>query len=1114
MGIVRRESRAALEITKGKEWTCMTQEHAWRGEAPMSSKTNPKGTITRRGLFGLGALGLSVAAGAGGVMENFSSTLDANLGTRSEVLSSRSTDDEPLYEAFKPSKDVLNPDGSGNSHALIQKAIDLNRKQAGEGAVLMKNAGNGRGLPLAPGSRISMFGIRSNVPMLGSSFGLKLYGPAITLEQALTQSRTDFANTIVTNVDRKTGAINPTMASWGGDEFDFDGAGMSVNPTMADIYEKLGDSYPHANCEMTVNVYDPKEPSLADIEGVSQDFRSSFAEYGDAAVVVISRPTAESIDYLPGAIAEGLGADEPLQLTDNERAAIALAKECSSNVIVLLNTANVVEIRELADDPDISSILWIGFPGCYGMLGVADVICGRVSPSGALTDTYATHNLSAPAMRNMGDYSYANADILTRTGGMFGNVASNYVIENEGIYVGYKYYETRYFDQVMGRANATSSAGATVGDSWNYADEVVYPFGHGLSYTTFKQEVVGEPRLELTKLDNGATTAYVTFTAKVTNTGDVAGKSIVQIYGSAPYTPGGIEKSAIQLLNFEKTGELAPGASEEVRVKVDLQYVASWDSSHDNANGTKGTWLLEPGTYYFALGNGAHEAVNNVLAAQGVDASRLSGSGDAAKVWAMDINDGVMPATVLSISKNGAQVSNHLETADWNYFQPGEVSYLSRADWKGTWPKEYADMTLTDERLIDYLNGHYYDVKTDDDTSDIVWGADSDLMFWDMKGKDYDDPAWGELLDKITLEEALYIATFGGPSIPGIASIGLQEHYLTENAGNGIVIALNATQDVSAPWAIGSSDPNGAWNGAVFGNAPLTAASFNNGLYFEMGQFVGEESLFTGIAMLWGPGLNIHRQQYNGRTGEYYSEDPVLCGNTAMEYSMGALEYGLIASPKHFAFNDQETNRSGVAPYMTEQQARENELRGWQIAFEATDYDTADRNANMTGLMTSFSKIGPIECTCNKGLMTDILKDEWGFRGYAVTDIYDDTDLWASVLVSGTTCFDTRGISGFYDSTTLENCATFANQLDGITIGADKVAHDATVQKAAKESAHMVLYAMLQSNLINRYNSTTRMEPQMTWWRGTYLGTAAVFGVLAVGAAASAVMSSRKREEA
>ncbi|MDO4849217.1 MAG: glycoside hydrolase family 3 C-terminal domain-containing protein [Coriobacteriia bacterium] len=1081
----------------------------------MSNEAKPKSMLTRRGFVGVGALGLSTAVGAGTVMEQFSTTLDTNLGTTSETLSSQSTDSEPLYESFMPSEDLLNSDGTGNSHAIIQKAIDLNRTQAAEGSVLMKNeTDNGYGLPLAEGSNVTLFGIRSEVPMLGSSFGLKLYGPAITLTQALTEDRTDFANTITTNVNRQTLAVAPTMSSWSGDEFDFDGAGLNINPTMSDAYAKLNETLNHANCEMTVTGYDPKEPSVSDIEGVAADFRSSFADYGDAAIVVISRPTAESVDYLPGDVAEGLGVDEPLQITDNERAAIELAKECSKNVIVLLNTANAVEIRDLKDDPDISAILWIGFPGCYGMLGVADVLVGKANPSGALTDTYATHNLSAPAMQNMGDYSYANADILTRPAGIFGDVASKYVMECEGIYIGYKYYETRYFDAVMNQGNATSAAGATVGEVWTYSDEVVYPFGYGLSYTTFQQEFDGEPTLEVKKDDKtGATTAYLTVKVKVTNTGDVAGKRVVEVFGQAPYTTGGIEKAAIQLLNFEKTGELAPGASETVEVKCDLQYIASWDSSYANADGTKGTYVLDPGDYYFALGNGAHEAVNNVLAAQGADEAALDGTGDASLAWRLQVTEGVISKTAFSISKNGYQVSNHLEYADWNHFQPGEVTYLSRADWEGTWPKEYADMTLTDEDLIDKLNGHYYDLKTDDDVSGITWGADSDLMFWDMKGKEYDDPAWSELLDKITLEEALYIATFGGPSIPGIDSIGLQEHYLTENAGNGIVLALGASKDTAAPWTISEGDANAAWNGAVFGNAPLTAASFNNELYFQMGEFMGEESLFTGIAMLWGPGLNVHRQQYNGRTGEYYSEDPIVCGNAAMEYSMGALEYGLIASPKHFAFNDQETNRAGVAPYMTEQQARENELRGWQIAFEATDYDTADHNANMTGLMTSFSKIGPVECTCSTGLMTDILKNEWGFRGYAVTDIYDDTDLWASVLVSGTTCFDTRGISGFYKSTTLENCSTFASQTDGIKIGASKVSGDATVQAAVKESAHMILYAMTQSNLVNRYNSTTKMQKQMTWWRGAYLGAAAAFGALAVGAAASAVVSSRKSEK-
>ena len=232
-----------------------------------------------------------------------------------------------------------------------------------------------------------------------------------------------------------------------------------------------------------------------------------------------------------------------------------------------------------------------------------------------------------------------------------------------------------------------------------------------------------------------------------------------------------------------------------------------------------------------------------------------------------------------------------------------------------------------------------------------------------------------------------------------------------------------------------------------------------------------------------------------------------------MEFAIGAQQYGLIAAPKHFAFNDQETNRSGVAPFMTEQRAREVELRAYQIAFEATKYDTAEENNGMRGLMVSFSKIGPVECTCSTGLMTNILKNEWGFQGYAVTDIYDDMDLYTAVLASGTTCYDTRGMSGFYSTTTLDNNSRFATQVDGNTVSSTMLLGDATLQAAVKESAHNILYAMSQSHLMNRYNSTTRVEQAVTWWRVLYIGLAVVSGVLTVASAALYVTSKRKESE-
>ena len=1073
-----------------------------------------------RGLTTLFTFIFSLTIIIGVVAESYKATIDTALGTLSEKFVSENTEDDPLYDKFQPSAEVLNEDGTGNSHALIQKAIDLNRQQAAEGAVLLKNNNaDGQGLPLAGNSQVTLFGIRSHVSLLGSSFGVKAQGPYISLEQALTQNKTDFKNTIAYTLNNNfaTGEVTrgATLDSWSGDEFEFEGAGFTVNPVMTAIYDKLNETYLHSENETPSAEYDPGEPSAAEIKAVNSDYAASFAEYGDAAIVVISRPSAESKDYLPGGVVDGLGAEEPLQLTANERDTIEMAKKCSDNVIVLLNSANAVEIGDLKNDPEIDSILWIGFPGCYGMLGVSDILCGRTSPSGALPDIYATYNMSAPAMQNMGNFQYENgAEMLTRGAGQTGGTTGNYLIEAEGIYVGYRYYETRYYDSVFGNGNAGSPVGAYASSTeWDYDKEVAYGFGYGLSYTDFTQEFEGEPEFNVsTDPETGVCDATAVFHVKVTNTGDMAGKSIVQIYGQAPYTEGGVEKSAVQLLNFGKTDTLKPGESQVVSVEVDLQYIASYDNTYDNGDGTVGTYILDPGTYYFAMGNGAHDALNHMMARQGADPESLSGESNSAMAYEHKITEDFISSTAFSVSKTGEKISNQLDYADWNYFQPGEVTYLSRTDWASTYPKSYTDMTLVNEELINLLNGNYYTIQTDDDTSGITWGKDSNLMFYEMYGTDFDDVKWQDLLDKMTLEEAQYLATFGGPSIPGVSSIGTVETYMTENAGNGVAVNLNASKDTGAPWSISASDPNGNWHPEVFANAPLVAASFNQDLYKEVGSFIGEEALFTGIPILWGPGLNTHRHAYNGRNGEYYSEDPVLSGSAAMEFAIGALDYGLIAAPKHFAFNDQETNRSGVAPYMLEQRAREVELRAYQIAFEATKYDTEEVDAGMRGLMVSFSKIGPVECTASYELMTEILKEEWGFKGYAVTDIYDDTDIYGAVLASGTTCFDTRGISGFYGATTLENCSTFATQVDGSKVSAQLLSGDARLQNAVKDSCHNILYAFSQSSLMNRYNSTTHIEQTMTWWRMAYIAAIAAFGILLLASGALYVVSSKRKE--
>lgn len=1046
------------------------------------------------------ALAVTVAI----VMEQFSSNVDEFFGTRSELLVSE--DDGTLYSTYKPEQKYLNADGvTGNSKAIIQEAINIGHQEGAEGTVLLKNNGV---LPLASSAenktKVTLLGLRSHIPLLGSGMGVKVQGPMITLEDALSRNSTDW-----NNAEKWASTYTAGM-----DEFTFEGANYDLNPTTIAFYDQwnkaqetqvtFNDSvggYLGNNRNPGIGI---QEPTRAEVETAAGD---SFEEYNDAAIVVLGRAGSESNDYLPGQVFAGDGNSEPLELATDEKDLLELAKDNFEKVIVLINSCNAMEIDDLKHDAEIDAILNISFPGAYGMLGVADILSGKVSPSGGLADINPANQLSAPAMMNMGDFDFSNAASLTRSR------SANYIIEAEGIYVGYRYYETRYNDVVEGRGNASSMTGAyasTTG-SWNYAEEVTYGFGYGLSYTTFTQEIVGRPVIH-----QDAHEITMDMTVRVTNTGDAAGKSIVQIYGQAPYTNGGVEKSAIQLLAFDKTDTLQPDASEELTVTVDLQNLASYDSTVDNGDGTSGTYIFDTGDYYFAIGNGAHDALNNVLAAKGkTTADRMDYDGDADLVfrWHYQAAQGQTDTQTFALSRNNVRISNQIPYADFNYYKANEVTYLSRNNWQTTYPKTYSNVEAP-ASMLDDLNGHYYEVKTTDDTSGFTWGStETEWKFYQMTGADWDDYRWEEILDQMTINESMYMAAFGGPTLPSAATIGFEEISMTENNGNGIVYRFNQNLDPNAPWAIPETDKNAAWNGQVFGASPLLASTFNPDLFKIRGEFVGTESLFLGVPIIWGPGLNTHRQAYNGRNCEYYSEDPVLSGIIAMEFSYGCAEYGLIAAPKHFAFNDQETNRNGVAPFMTEQRAREVELRAYQIAIEAPKY--AEEGFGMFGLMTSFSKIGAVECTASRGLMTDILKEEWGFHGYAVTDIFDDTDLYTSCVYAGITGYDLRGSQNFDTTQSLNANSRFrdGSQVDPTPLTADAYAGDAAMMQALKDNNKNLLWAICQSNLMNRYNASTHVVWQMTSWRAAYIAAITVTAVLTAGMIALYVISVVKTKE-
>lgn len=1043
------------------------------------------------GLTSVFAFLLALSVLASNILEANRTAVDNFFGSVSEALVS---EEGETYHTFVPDAQYLNADGTGNARALIAAAIDLGRRQEAEGAVLLKNNG---ALPLASGSAVTLLGVRSHRTIINSGMGQKSLGNYITLEQALSATSTDFANT---RLDDRS-AVNDFSFSelrYGGSGVTA-GAGFSLNSTTIAAYEAVAGDLPLQ--PSAAHSYEVKEASLSDLKAANSSFTSSFAQYNDAAIVVVGRGAGESTDYFKGGLNEteqAPGITEPLQLTPNERAIIEQATSNFDTVIVLVNTNSPIEIGDLKDNDAIDAILWIGHPGNYGLLGVADILCGNVNPSGRLYDLYATDNLSAPAMMNMGNYTWSNVDSITRS------ASQHYVLEAESIYTGYRYYETRYFDAVYGQGNAASTVGAYASSgAWDYASEVAYGFGYGLSYTDFSFALDFDPATDIDQQANGITG---TFHVTVTNTGSVAGKTPVQIYGQAPYTAydkqHGVEKVAVQLLNFDKTGIIEPGKSETVDITVDLQYLVSYDSSWDNGDGTYGTYILESGDYYFAVGNGAHDALNNMLAAQGktvADGMDYEGAAALASVWSYQYaGNGDVDYTTFGTSRNNQQVSNQIGYIDWNNFGGEHITYLSRSDWGGTYPVEYTDLEAPAD-MIPLLDGKipttpdgksHYAISIDDDTSSTKWDSTAtNYKFSQMGLSDWDDYRWDGLMDQVNLSEATVFASNAGPTFTALSGIDfIPLSAATDNAGNGIVFDLSATKDPEAPWAV-LEGTDSSWNGEVFACAPLVASSFNPELMNELGVFVGNEALFTGLPIVWGPGLNTHRHAYNGRSGEYYSEDPVLSGVCAMEFAVGARTKGLVAAAKHFVFNDQETNRQGVAPFMTEQRAREIELRAYQVAIEATKYD----GDGMIGLMTSFSKVGPVEVTNSRGMLTGILQKEWGFHGYAVTDISDDKDLYTGMVYAGATGYDLRY---GYPTNTEDFASAIGNQAGGIILYAGMFNGDATMQNAVKNSVKRTLWSFTQSNLMNRYSATTHVEWRMTPWRAMYMGSMAVTGVL------------------
>lgn len=850
---------------------------------------------------------------------------------------------------------------------MIDYGLEICRQVEAEGAALLMNDNNT--LPLGEGARVSCFSTSSvNLVYGGTGSGNIDASTADTLKSAL------------------------------------EGSGISVNETLWSFYtEGPGKDYVRDSGGFTSGAAVGEAPWSV----YTDEVKGSVAQYGDAAIVVLSRVGGEGVDLEFQDV-------NYLALDDNEKdmmknLADMKAAGTIQKIVVLLNTANTLQVDFLKNNEyDVDAVLWIGDVGITGVNAVADILAGRVNPSGSLADTYCYDNYSSPAMANFVPTvyeGYVKGDIPDN--------AKSYMIYQEGIYVGYKYYETRYEDAVMG----TGSAGA-----YNYSDDVAFPFGYGLSYTTF----------EYSDLKMAETTGnFVSVTVTVTNTGDTAGKETVQIYAQSPYTDydkqNGVEKAAVQLVGFGKTDILAPGASESLSITVNKQDLASYD-----AYGA-GTYILEAGDYYLTAATDAHDAVNNILAAKGyskADGMDADGNADLTCTW----TESALDDTTFAVSANGTAIVNRLSSSDPNLHGGlgADVNWVSRSDWTGTLPREIVKLTLTDQ-----LKRELQDVRYDPADYAAVdmptMGAKNGMKLYDMIGKDYDDPQWDALLDQLTFDEMVSLigdAFHWTMPVKSVEAPGTRD----ENGPQGLTASL-----------LGSGSTQ--MKATAFTSEDVMAATFNVELMAEVGKVIGNNCLESGIACLYGPGNNIHRTPYGGRNFEYYSEDGFLSGAISAPEVAAIQAKGVHVVMKHFALNDCEQDRIGLGVWLGEQAAREIYLKAFQAPIE---------EGNGNGVMMAYTRWGTQWSGGNQGL-GDILREEWGCQGMNITDNVLTTYVnGPDGILAGTSIYDAM--------------------MPYVTQGLPKHKDDPVIVAAMREACHHDLYAIANSCGMNGVGKDTTIK--------------------------------------
>lgn len=857
-----------------------------------------------------------------------------------------------------------------------------------EGMVLLKNEAGA--LPLAKQSKISLFGqgsVSLNYGASGSS--ATDTGSIANLRDALT----DF----------------------------------SVNPDLWDFYASgAAKNYRRGKPSL---IYKMNEAPWSAFDSVS----GSFSQYRDAAIYVMSRDSGEGMDITT------TGSDcedgNYLRLHPNEKEALRQLSNLKASgtfdkVILILNSPVQIQM-DFMDDPtiDIDAALWVGNLGSTGAYAINDVLCGDVNPSGRLSDTYVKDNFSSPAMaswvlNNGRSFSQPYSNAASYPG--FNNTQNVYAVYTEGIYVGYRYYETRYADKVLGAAN--------VGE-FSYDDIVAYPFGHGLSYTEFYYS-----NFEMTEGED-----EFTFTVDVMNIGGVPGKEAVQLYLQKPYTAydrqHGVEKSAIELAAFGKTGLLETGDSETVTLTVKKEQLKSYD-----ANEAK-TYIVDDGDYYFSVGLDAHNALNNILEEQGISTGDFYADTELVKKYTQASFDKATYSH--SLVNPEVEITNRFDFADMNKYEgkgDNSVTYASRSNWAATFPSHAEVLSITSKMEEDIKS--YKPLPSGGEMP--AYGKKNGLSLAMLREKPYDDPMWNDLLDQTTFEEQSLLITNGQHNTEMLESVNKP-----------------ATKDENGPNGV-----SGSITKASFPSESIWASTFNKDLIREVGKALGEEAVAAGITGLYAPGVNLHRTPYGGRAHEYFSEDPYLMAIASVMETIGMQSKGVLAYVKHFAVNDEETNRNGVAIWLNEQEMREIVLLPFEYSFRP---DMGNAHATMT----SFNRIGCLWTSGSSALMEDVLRDEWGFDGFAITDMASSNAVtfmtFHDGIANGTNLYDGAGSATALND--YKDNAFFANKM--------------------RESTHRILYAIVNfSSAMNGISSGDSIVPITTWWDATIIGLRIGTGVL------------------